>query len=83
MDLTFAGPTKMSTRSYGDSAVVIEIAPTPEHPMMLDEIAVLFFGSDDEWAECLRHYTEAGNLFWCVQQLRLSARPKVKVPKAV
>jgi hypothetical protein len=83
MDLTFAGPIKMSTRSYGDSAVVIEIAPTPEQPMMLDEIAVLFFGSDDEWAECLRHYTEAGNLFWCVERLQLSARPIVKVQKTV
>jgi hypothetical protein len=83
MDLTFAGPITMSTRGHGDTEVVIEIAPTPEQPMMLDEIAVLFPGNDDEWAECLRHYTEAGTPSWCVQRLRLSARPNVKVPKAV
>lgn len=49
MDLTFAGPITMSTRGYGDTEVVIEIVPTPEHPMMLDEIAVQFPGGDDEW----------------------------------
>jgi hypothetical protein len=80
MDLTFAGPITMSTRGHGDSEVVIEITPTLEHPMMLDEIAVWFPGNDDEWAECLRHYAEVGELSWCVPGLRLSARPNVKVP---
>ena len=77
MDLTFAGPITMSTRGHGDTEVVIEIAPTPEYPMMLDEIAVQFPGNDDEWAECLSRYTEAGTPSWCVQRLRLSARPNV------
>jgi hypothetical protein len=38
-------------------------------------IAVQFSGNDDEWAECLRYYTEVGTLGWCVQRLRVSARP--------
>ena len=73
----------MSTRGHGDTEVVIEIAPTLEHPMVLDEIAVGFPGDDNEWAEYLRHFAEGGTLSWCVQGLRLSARPSVKVPKAV
>jgi len=81
MDLTFAGPVTMSTRSYDDTIVEIEIAPTPEHPMMLDEMAVQFYGNDDQWAECLHDFTEIGELSWCVPHLRLSARPTVKAPK--
>ena len=76
MALTFAGPITVSTRGHGDSDVVIEIAPTPEHPMMLDEIVVQFSGTDDEWAECPRYYTEADTLCWCVERLRLGARPR-------
>jgi hypothetical protein len=80
MDLAFAGPITVRTRGNGDTEVVIEIAPTPEHPMILEEIAVQFSGDDDEWADCLRCYTEAGTPTWCVQRLRLSARPNVAAP---
>jgi hypothetical protein len=83
MYLTFAGPITMSTCGHGDAEVVIEIAPTLEQPMILDEIAVGFFGNDDEWAEFLSYYSETGTLSWCVEGLRLSARPNVKVPKTV
>lgn len=74
MDLTFAGPITMRTYSHDDSAVVMEIAPTAEHPMVLDEVAVGFYGDDETWAKILRYYTEVGSLEWCVQQLRLSVR---------
>jgi hypothetical protein len=75
MDLTFAGPITISTSSHDDAEVVIEIAPTSECPMILDDIAIQFPGNDDEWAECLRYYNEAGTLTECVNRLRLSARP--------
>lgn len=81
MELNFAGPITMSTRGHGDTEVVIEIVPTLEHPMILDELEVQFPGNDDEWAEDLRHYTEAGTPSWCVERLRLTARPNAKVPK--
>jgi hypothetical protein len=76
MDLAFAGPNTISTRAYDDAAVVFEVAPTPEHPMTLDELTVEFYGNDEEWAECLRYLAEEGELSCCTEHLRLRVRPR-------
>jgi hypothetical protein len=74
MDLSFSGPVTMRTRGYGDTAAVIEVLSTSDHPVIVDDAAILFPGNDGEWDEFLQSYAKGEMMLWCVElRLRLVA----------
>lgn len=76
MDVDLSDAATVRTRGWDDSAVRLEILPVAGKPLRLDEAAVWFPGSDEEWNEALRRYAETGRwkLSWCVTlRIRLVA----------
>jgi|SRR5882724_6879223 len=67
MDLSLTGPISIQTKGWGDTAVVWEIAPTQEQPVIIEQAAICFPGNEDEdWIESWRSYERTGTLDWAV-----------------
>lgn len=76
MDINFSDATTVRTRGWGDTEVVIEIAPVADQPVTIGEASVHFPGSDEEWNKFVRDYAGTGRstMSWCVSlRLRLIA----------
>ena len=58
MHLEISGPVMAKTRDWGDTEIVLEIAPKPRYPITIDEAAIDFPDSKKEWDEILREYAE-------------------------
>jgi hypothetical protein len=67
IDLTLSGPISIASKGWGDTAVVWEIAPTPDQSITIQDAAVdAFPDSSDEWEEALRCYEQTGTFDWAV-----------------
>ena len=66
MDLSLSGPIAITTRGWGDTAIIWEIAPTPGQRVRIEEAAIAFPGSREEWEEALRSYERTRTLNWAV-----------------
>ena len=72
IDWTLSGPISIASEGWGDTAVVWEIAPTPDQPITIEDAAIDDFpGSSNEWGEALRSYERTGTFSWAVA-LRLT-----------
>ena len=75
VDLSLSGAITIATRAWGDTAIVWEIAPTPEQVVTIEEAAIGFSGRRDEWEDSLRSYERTGTLNSAVAlRLKLVAR---------
>ena len=64
MDLSLAGPVSITTKGRGDTAIVLEIAPTREQCVRIEEAAIAFPGGEDDLREILQSYERTGTLGW-------------------
>jgi hypothetical protein len=67
IDLTLSGPISVAIKGWGDTAVVWEIAPTPDQCITLEEANIVdFSGSSEEWEEALLSCEQTGTFSWGV-----------------
>jgi hypothetical protein len=67
IDLTLSGAISVALKGWGDTAVVWDIAPTPDQCITLEEAAVVDFpGSNEEWNEVMLSCEHQGTLGWAV-----------------
>lgn len=72
LDLTLLGPISITSKGWGDTAIVWEIAATPDQSITIEDAAVdAFPGAGDEWEEALRSCERTGTFRWAVA-LRLT-----------
>jgi len=81
IELTFGGPVTLTNRALDDVDRVMEIVPIPEESMVVEELAVMFHGSDAEWEALLRDRDKRVDLGVCVGRLRFITRQTAEPSK--